>query len=56
MEKPSTMKIAPSIKKRLGDIGNKNDTYEDLIRLLLNFKEAHKKQWKAYTDSIMRGD
>lgn len=56
MEKSSTMKIAPKVKKRLARIGLKGDSYEDLICLLLNFKDAHKKQFNDYVDSIKRGD
>ena len=56
MEKPSTMKIFPSVKNRLGDIGKKGDSYEDLLVLLLNFKDAHEKQFNDYVDSINKGD
>ena len=56
MGKSSTMKITPKVKKRLAEIGGKEDTYEDLVLLLLGFKDAHKKQFRDYVDSIMRGD
>ncbi len=56
MEDSSTMKITPKTKKRLARIGQKGDSYENLVNLLLSFKEAHEKQWSDYVDSIMRGD
>ena len=56
LRKPSSIKITHASKNRLGAVGVKGDTYEELINLLIDFKEAHKKQWKAYLNSIKRGD
>lgn len=54
--KPSSIKISHDSKDRLAGVGVKGDTYEELINLLIDFKEAHLKQWKAYKNSIMKGD
>ncbi len=54
--KPSSIKITHVSKDRLASIGDKGDTYEELINLLIDFKEVHAKQWKAYLDKIKRGD
>ncbi len=56
MENPSSMRINFSVKKRLSHIGQKGDTYEDLVLLLLRFKDAHEKEFNDYVDSIKRGD
>lgn len=56
VKETSTMKISNKTKKLLTNIGMKGDTYEDLILLLLSFKDTHKKQFNDYVDSIRRGD
>jgi predicted CopG family antitoxin len=34
-EKKKLIKITPDVHKALGELGNKNDTYDDIIRRLI---------------------
>ncbi len=40
----TTIRIKRRNKERLDEIGKKNDSYDDLIELLLNYYESKKKR------------